>query len=197
MQSIQNRLLKSGLRRSIALGVVQGCGAGWLSFGMLHIHSVLPGSPAVDHARTLFHAYREFLVSAASTHCFNFSLFAEEIGSLPGPYSGPNGELLVATVEEQPAGCIAYRHAAQEPETTCEIKRLFVQPGFRSQGLARRLVTEALTRASAREYSRAILDTDIASIAAAHELYVALGFTHYSQPGNHPPSLRFLERSLP
>lgn len=163
---------------------------------MLQIHSVQPNKPEVEVARALFAQYRDFLESAASTHCFNFPRYLEEIAALPAPYTNPNGELLIALADGQPAACIAYRQAAGESATTCEIKRLFVLPAFRGQSLARTLIAEALSRAAARGFTRAILDTDIVSMAAAHTLYLALGFTHYTPPGSHPPSLRFLERAL-
>ena len=163
---------------------------------MHEIQSVAPGSPLVAPARELFAAYRDFLETIASTHCFDFPRYLEEIATLPVPYTGANGELLLALADASPAGCIAYRHAAGEPDTTCEIKRLFIAPAYRKQGIAQALITEAMHRAQARGYTRAILDTDIVSMPAAHATYVALGFTEYTPPGTHAPSLRFLERSL-
>jgi GNAT superfamily N-acetyltransferase len=167
---------------------------------MLEIQSVAPGSPLVAQARQLFASYRNFLETIASTHCFNFTSYLEEIATLPAPYTEANGELLLVFTGTTPAGCIAYRHAAapheQASATTCEIKRLFVTPTHRKQGIAHALITEAMRRAQARGYTRAILDTDIVSMPAAHAAYVALGFTEYTPPGIHAPTLRFLERSL-
>jgi GNAT superfamily N-acetyltransferase len=163
---------------------------------MLEILSVAPGSPLVDPARHLFAAYRDFLETIASTHCFDFPRYLEEIAMLPAPYTAANGELLLALADTVPAGCIAFRHAAREPATTCEIKRLFVTPAYRKQGIAHNLIAEAMRRAHARGYTRAILDTDIVSMPAAHATYRALGFTEYTPPGTHAPTLRFLERSL-
>ncbi len=167
-----------------------------LPFNMLEILSIAPASPLVAQARELFAAYRDFLESIASTHCFNFTSYLEEIATLPAPYSNANGELLLAFTGTTPAGCIAYRRAAREPATTCEIKRLFVTPAHRKQGIAHALITEAMRRAQTRGYTRAILDTDIVSMPAAHATYIALGFTEYTPPGTHAPTLRFLERSL-
>jgi GNAT superfamily N-acetyltransferase len=163
---------------------------------MVEILSVAPASPLVDPARQLFAAYRDFLETIASTHCFNFPRYLEEIATLPTPYTAARGELLLALADKLPAGCIAYRHAASEPTTTCEIKRLFVTPAHRKQGIAHTLITQAMHRARARGYNRAILDTDIISMPAAHATYVALGFTEYTPPGIHAPTLRFLERTL-
>jgi GNAT superfamily N-acetyltransferase len=160
---------------------------------MADIRSVLPGSPLSGAARALFSEYRDFLETIASTHCFNFSRYAQEIADLPGWYTDHHGELLLALVEEEPAGCIAFRAVEQQ---TCEIKRLFIAPAFRRQGLARALVAETLDRARQRGFRRAILDTDIVSMAAAYTTYVGFGFREYTPPGTHAPSLRFLEREL-
>ena len=163
---------------------------------MLQILSVAPAAPLVAPARQLFAAYRDFLETIASTHCFNFPRYLEEIAILPAPYTEANGELLLAIADTTSAGCIAYRHAAPEPATTCEIKRLFVTPTHRKQGIAHALIAAAIDRARTRGFTRAILDTDIVSMPAAHATYLALGFNEYTPPGTHAPTLRFLQRSL-
>jgi GNAT superfamily N-acetyltransferase len=160
---------------------------------MADIRSVPPGSPLSAAARALFSAYRDFLETIQSTHCFNFTRYAQEIADLPGWYTEHNGELLLAFVEHQPAGCIAFRAVE---ERTCEIKRLFIAPAFRRQGLARALIAEALARASQHGFDRAVLDTDIVSMAAAYTTYIGFGFREYTPPGSHASSLRFLEREL-
>ena len=163
---------------------------------MHRIESVPPNSPLVPAARTLFSAYRDFLETIASTHCFNFKRYQEEIATLPAAYTDANGELLLAFANHQPAGCIAFRAAPAKPPTTCEIKRLFILPAFRKQGLARALISETLTRARTHNFTRAILDTDIESMPAAYATYRTFGFTEYTPPGTHAPSLRFLERAI-
>ena len=163
---------------------------------MLEITNVALDSPLVPAARALFAGYRDFLETVESTHSFNFARYLEETATLPVAYTEANGELLLASVDAAPAGCIAYRRAAAELATTCEIKRLFIKPEHRKQGIARALIAEAMCRAQARGYTRAILDTDVVSMPAAYATYLALGFTEYTPPGKHAPSLRFLERHL-
>ena len=167
---------------------------------MLEIVSVTANSLLVDPARQLFAVYRDFLETIASTHCFNFPRYLEETAALPAPYTEANGELLLAISDATPAGCIAYRHATAPHEQaiapTCEIKRLFITPAHRNQGIARALITAAIERSRTRGFTRAILDTDIVSMPAAHATYIALGFTEYTPPGTHAATLRFLERSL-
>jgi len=163
---------------------------------MLQIHSVQPNSPEVEPARALFAHYRDFLETIASTHCFDFARYTEEIATLPAAYTGLNGELLLALSNDTAVACTAFRGVLTEPPTTCEIKRLFVLPEYRGQGIARTLIAEALKRASSRGFTRAILDTDIVSMPAAYATYRTFGFTEYTPTGSHPPSLRFLERAI-
>jgi ribosomal protein S18 acetylase RimI-like enzyme len=164
---------------------------------MLRIDSVQPGSSLVEPARALFAAYRDFLETIESTHCFDFKRYAVETAELPDWYTRNQGELLLAFVEDSAAGCIAFRVAEKEPSATCEIKRLFVLPDFRQQGIARALIGEALLRAKAHGFARAVLDTDVVSMPLAYATYRSFGFEEYKPDGlNSPPSLRFLERPL-
>ena len=160
---------------------------------MLTITAVQPGTEAVTDGITLFTHYRDFLRTAAATHQFDFERFAEEIASLPTPYTQARGELLLGRIDDIPAACIAFRLAAAEPEGSCEIKRLFVLPAFRGQGIARALIPEALTRAGNRGFTRAVLDTDITSMAPAHAAYRMLGFTAYKPAIG---SIHYLELAL-
>lgn len=120
----------------------------------------------------------------------DFVKLDKEITALPEPYAGRGGEVLLLRVDDVAAGCIAYRAIADGSE----IKRLYVAPAFRSQGLARRLVVEAMTRATARGFTRVELDTDLGNMAAAHGLYLSLGFREFKQRAG---DLVFLERDLP
>jgi GNAT superfamily N-acetyltransferase len=162
---------------------------------MPHIESVsTESSPLGDQARELFRLYYEFLQSTQSCGS-HLPKLDDEIAALPTAYTTQNGEVLLAFVKDIPAACIAYRAVVpgnQDDPQTCDIKRLFVHPSFRGHGLSRILVAEVLTRARARNYTRAILDTDTTTMPAAHALYLALGFREYRREDN----LTYLELPL-
>jgi GNAT superfamily N-acetyltransferase len=163
---------------------------------MAEIVSVVAGSAEVDALKELLLGYRDFLASVASMHCFDFAAYREEVANAPLPYTSAEGEVLLALIDSNVAGCIAFR-AVRGEAATCEVKRLFVVEAFRGRAIARLLVEEALKRARARGFSRAILDTDLVAMPAAFALYKSFGFTEYS-PLFEPfsPTLRFFEMLL-
>src|SRR6185295_14696075 len=97
---------------------------------MLKITQV-ENSEQLEHVRTLFREY-----SASLNIDLSFQNFEEEVAKLPNGYAPPKGCLLLATVEAGPAGCIALRRLDDE---TCEMKRLYVQPNFRTLGIGKLL----------------------------------------------------------
>ncbi len=106
--------------------------------------------------------------------------FSAELRSLPGVYQAPTGALFIARVDGIAAGCVAVR---QLSERVCEMKRLYVRPAYRGGGLGPLLVAEAITAARALGYAEIWLDT-LASMTAAHRLYLSLGFREISSYGS-------------
>ncbi len=127
-------------------------------------------------ARALFRDYGEFLRLIGGDALLHFSRLEQEISGLPAAYSDKNGEVLLATEGSSAAGCIAYRSFGSAYPDSCEVKRLFVSPRFRGQGLGKRLVEVALDRARLRGYRSACLDTEPHSMAGARQIYLDLGF---------------------
>jgi putative acetyltransferase len=148
---------------------------------------------SVRHIRELF---LEYAASLGSDLCFPdlcFQNFDKELADLPGAYSPPHGRLLLATVEEQVAGCVALRPL--EPGI-CEMKRLYVRPAYRGQALGKKLVEAVVTEARCIGYERMRLDT-VPSMAAAISLYRAIGFREIEPYTTNPiPGALFLELDL-
>ena len=101
-----------------------------------------------------------------------FQNFSEEIANLPGFYGPPGGCLLLARINDELAGCIAVRGLG---DGDCEMKRLYVRPQYRREGVGRRLVETAIRRARELGYARMLLDT-LPAMTEAQSLYQSLGF---------------------
>jgi ribosomal protein S18 acetylase RimI-like enzyme len=135
--------------------------------------------------------FQEYAASLDFALCFQG--FTAELAGLPGSYAPPRGRLLLAWLDEQPAGCVALRPLGEE---TCEMKRLYVRPAARRSGLGRTLVERLIAEARDAGYRRLRLDT-VPSMAAAQRLYTALGFVEIAPYVQNPVSgARFLELRL-
>lgn len=127
---------------------------------------------------------------------FDASGFEEELRTLPGEYSPPRGRLLLATIQQQPAGCVALRSIDDE---YCEMKRMFVYPRFRGQGAGVALATRLIDNAREAGYRALRLDTSIRQ-GEAKALYSRLGFrtieAYYELPQKLRDWLVFMELDL-
>src|SRR6516162_7547851 len=104
---------------------------------MIRIADIV-GEEGLDHARRLFRTYaQEYAASIAETLCFQG--FDAEVAGLPGRYAPPAGCLLLAVRGDRPVGCVAMRDLGGG---TCEMKRLYVAPEARGQGVGRLLVAQ-------------------------------------------------------
>lgn len=97
--------------------------------------------------------------------------FAAEVAGLPGAYAPPGGALLLARAGGEAVGCVALR--ASGPGA--EMKRLYVAPAGRGEGLGERLARAALAEAARLGHRSVRLDT-LPDMAAAQALYRKLGF---------------------
>jgi ribosomal protein S18 acetylase RimI-like enzyme len=135
--------------------------------------------------------FRELIEEYAASLAFDlgFQDFERELAELPGEYD----PILVAFVGDEAAGCVALR--ALEPGG-CEMKRLYVRPAYRGNGLGRRLAEAVVAEARERRYQTMRLDTT-PSMAEAHALYEQLGFREIEPYRFNPiPGTDFLELEL-
>jgi carbonic anhydrase len=144
----------------------------------------------VDRARRLFRAYADWL---GVDLCFQN--FERELAELPGCYAPPAGRLLLAKVAGDVVGCVGLRPL--EPGV-CEMKRLWVEPGFAGRGIGRALAERIIAAAQEIGYRRMRLDTIPARMPAAQHLYRALGFREIPPYYHSPlPGTVMLELDLP
>jgi len=125
-------------------------------------------SAAIEQVRQYFRSFAAWLCVDPAHHEFE-----AELASLPGPYAAPAGCLIFAEVDGRPAGCVGIRPFA---EGVCEMKRLYVDPTERGNGVGRALALAAIKAARNTGYRRLLLNT-LPSMRLAVKLYRELGFT--------------------
>jgi carbonic anhydrase len=138
---------------------------------------------------------QEYWDSFGFTPCFQN--FGDEVAGLPGAYAPPDGRLALATIDGQPAGCIALRRV---DALHAEAKRLYVRSAFRGLGLGRALLQWAMAEARSAGYSEIVGDT-MPVMRDALALYDRMGFertgigapvrpSEYGHPSQQPILIR-------
>jgi putative acetyltransferase len=143
----------------------------------------------IQQARALFEEYASGL---GISLCFQN--FDQELVNLPGDYAPPDGRLLLAMEDDQLAGCIAMRRL--EPRV-CEMKRLFLRPGYRGKGLGETLVDAIIDEALEIGYTHMRLDTLPGRMDKAIALYRSMGFVEIGPYRDNPvDGAKFMELDL-
>jgi len=132
----------------------------------------------IAQARELFLEYAQ---SLGFSLCFQN--FDKELAGLPGAYAPPEGRLLLATYEDQLAGCVALHPL--EPQI-CEMKRLYLRPQFRGKGLGRALADQIIAEARQIGYQRIRLDTVEPRMKDAVAMYRKIGFQEIAPYRTNP-----------
>ncbi len=110
---------------------------------------------------------KEYAASLDVDLCFQN--FDEELAHFETHYGAPDGCFLV---DAQNRGCVGLRRFA---EGVAEMKRLYVVPAARGQGVGEALARRVIEEARQRGYKRLVLDT-LPDMKAAQALYRSLGF---------------------
>ncbi len=130
----------------------------------------------IDDVKSLFSEYTNMLV----TIDLSFSLYLDiqhyddEAQDPAVKYAPPKGRLYLALHGGKAAGCIALRPLSDD---RCELKRLYVRPQFRGNGIAGMLCERILEDAVKTGYREIYLDT-LPELSDAIRLYEKLGFTY-------------------
>lgn len=137
---------------------------------------------SVEQLEQVRELWREYAAWLEVDLCFQD--FEKELAELPGRYAPPEGRLLLAVGDRgELAGCIALRKIG---EGICEMKRLYVRPGFRGQGIGRRLTMLLIEEARNIRYARMRLDTLPSKMKEAAIVYRSFGFKEI-EPYYHNP----------
>src|SRR6476661_2548619 len=127
---------------------------------------------------------------------FDDAAFEDELVSLPGKYGPPRGQLLLATLDGAPLGCVALREI---DSGSCEMKRMFVYPQHHGKGVGRALAEAIIKEARGLGYRAMRLDTSVRQ-DEANALYRRLGFEaiepYYELPEDVRNWLVFMELKL-
>ena len=131
----------------------------------------------IAQTKSLFLEYAESLDFSLC-----FQNFDNELENFPSQYSPPTGNLFLALSENEPIGCVGVRSIEKD---ICEMKRLYVNPGYRRKGAGKELTISAIKSGKALGYEHMRLDT-LSSMEGANQLYKSLGFIEIDPYRDNP-----------
>jgi len=149
------------------------------------------GDGDLDAVRELLREYAAYLNASVGEEHICMENYEKELATLPAPYHSPGGVILMALVEGEAAGVIALKpltplRSAFAGERACEMKRLWVRPGFRGLRLGNLLSERLMEEARARRYTAIYLDTMPGTMPAANRIYAGMGFTPVERYVDNP-----------
>ena len=147
--------------------------------------------PDLKDTIALFYAYAKWL-----NVDLKFQNFDDEMAAMPGKYSPPTGELLLARkCNGEAIGCVGLRPLGSEG--VCEMKRLFVPEAGRGTGVGKALALEIIAIAERLGYSEMRLDS-LTKLKTAIGMYERLGFLQIKAYYDPPmEDIIFLSLRLP
>jgi len=152
----------------------------------------------ITEARELLLEYGRFVIAQPGVARFCFGTLEKEAAHLPLSYLEQGGGCLLARVNEQPVGFVAWRAVPESIALRAwELKRLWVRGEGRGLGLGRALTQAVLDRAAAAGRKAVYLDTVPEAMTAAHRLYLDMGFEPCAPYNDNPvEGLAYLVKHL-
>lgn len=143
--------------------------------------------PAYHHQQeisALFSEYTDMLIAGDSSFrkYLDIQHYDEEVNHLEMKYGAPYGRLYLAYCDGDAAGCIGLRKI---DEMNCEMKRLYVRPQFRGNGIGEQLVWKIIMDAKEIGYAYMLLDT-LPFLERAVLMYKKLGFYTIERYNDNP-----------
>jgi len=143
------------------------------------------------HIKTLFEEYLYWANDQLDAHFgirFDIPQMIEGDMATLGKFAPPDGRLLLAKDDEDVVGLACMRKIRPD---VAEIKRMYVRPSQRRQGVGQALVARTVTEARTQGYDEIYLDS-ARFMQAAHGLYRACGFLPFEEypESEIPPEFR-------
>ncbi len=129
-----------------------------------------------EHARELFGEYLQWANAMLSQEfgiSFDIKSILEQDMAGLDKFLPPTGRLLLAQYDKQYAGIGCLRKIRED---VGEIKRMYVRPSYRGQGIGRAILQGLVEQAWLVGYKRIRLDSAL-FMKEAHAMYRAVGFT--------------------
>jgi GNAT superfamily N-acetyltransferase len=134
-------------------------------------------SASLAMAQELLLEYGRFVASQGNVASFCYGALEHEAAALPGSYIEQGGGAILALVDSQAVGFVAWRSLADPALAHAwELKRLWIRANARGIGAGKALVQAVIDRARAAHKRTLLLDTEPRSMASAHRLYLRMGF---------------------
>ncbi len=137
-----------------------------------------------DEVRELFAEYMDMLLEGDPTFAGYLTIqnYDDELKDLRQKYGVPEGRLYLAYWNGAVAGSIALRKINNED---CELKRMYIKPEFRRNGIAKTLVMRLIDDAREIGYRHMLLDT-LPFLQTAIRMYKNIGFYEIGRYNNSP-----------
>lgn len=145
---------------------------------------IVPAYDKKEEIKELFTEYTQMLIDGDSqfSEYLKIQKYDDELEHPEKKYGPTGGRLYIAYVDSKVAGSIALRRLDDE---SCEIKRLYVKPEYRRNGLGRLLIDRIIADAKEIGYSRILLDT-LPFLEIAIDIYKTYGFYEIESYNNSP-----------
>ncbi|MGL5436979.1 MAG: GNAT family N-acetyltransferase [Lachnospiraceae bacterium] len=134
--------------------------------------------------KELFQEYMEMIIQQSEDGrlCLEAQNYDHEVLELQTKYGMPDGRLYLAYFGEDVVGCVALK---RNDEDYCELKRLYIKPGYRGNKFGTVLIDRIIADARKIGYKYMQLDT-FPVMESAIRLYRRYGFYDIERYNDNP-----------
>ena len=137
-----------------------------------------------EEVKELFGEYMDMLIAGEPgvVEYLGIQNYEDELKHLEKKYGKPSGRLYLLYVNDELAGCVGLRKLDKQK---CELKRLYVKPRFRGEGLGELLLERIMGDARRIGYKYMYLDT-LPFLKTALKMYKRFGFEEIERYNDSP-----------